>query len=584
MTVITDRDYQVYAVDSVFRYFEKFTGNPVVVMPTGTGKSIVIARFLQRVFKAWPNQKVMMVTHVKELIEQNYEKLLSAWPSAPAGINSAGLGKKDTHQRIIFGGIGTVANKAASFGHVDLLLVDECHLISPHEGTMYRKFINALMTRNPNLKVIGLSATPYRLGMGLITEEGGIFTDVCVDMTTVEAFNWFIDQGYLLPPIPKKTQLKVDLSGVHTRGGEFIESELQFAVDKDEITEKAIREAMEIGHNRQAWLVFTAGVEHACHVADMMNMMGIPTIAIHSKMTKSERDEGLRLFKKGHYRAATNNNVLTTGFDYPAIDLILMLRPTQSPVLWVQMLGRGTRPLFVDGFDLSSVEGRRSSITASPKQNCLVLDFAGNTKRLGPINDPVLPKKKGKGSGEAPVKECPVCATYNHAAARICISCGYNFPIETKLRSEASTEELVKIDLPIVEEFKVSHVTYAKHEKRDKPPMVRVTYYCGYRSFSEYVCFEHPDFAGRKATQWWRKRTQIDRPTTTEAALDIIEKVNVPTSIRVWINKQYPEIMDFCFDGSMFGKQEACPLDKPQVDVTGKIKQYKDVEDEDIPF
>lgn len=585
MTIVQDRDYQTFGVDSIFTYFKEHkVGNPIVVMPTGTGKSIIIARFLQRVFSSWPNQKIMMVTHVKELIEQNYEKLLSVWPSAPAGIYSAGLGKNDIHQKIIFGGIASVANKYLSFGHVDIILVDECHLISPHENTMYRKFINGLLTRNPNLRVIGLSATPYRLGMGLITEEGGLFTDVCVDMTTVEAFNWFIDQGYLLPPIPKKTTLKLDLDGVHTRGGEYIDSELQVAVNKDEITEKAIREAMELGADRQSWLVFTSGVEHAIRVCEMMNDMGIPTVSVHSKLTKEERNEAIRGLKSGKYRAATNNNVLTTGFDHPPIDLILMLRPTQSPVLWVQMLGRGTRPCFVAGFDLTTKEGRVASINASHKQNCLVLDFAGNTKRLGPINDPVIPKKKGKGAGEAPVKECPACNTYNHAAARLCISCGYEFPLETKLRNEASTDELIKADMPIVEQFKINHITYSKHEKRDAPPMVKVAYYCGYRAFYEYICFEHTNYAGRKARMWWRQRSEIDPfPSSTAEALEIIDRVKVPTAIKVWVNKTYPEIMDFCFDGSDFGQKEPCPIDVPAVNVTGRFTKQEDIP-EDIPF
>lgn len=583
MTKITDRDYQVYAVDSIFHYFRNNpTGNPVVAMPTGTGKSVVIARFLQKVFSQWANQKIMMVTHVKELIEQNYEKLLSLWPTAPAGIHSAGLGKKDVHQKIIFGGIGTAVNAASLFGHVDLLLIDECHLVSPNETTMYRKFINKLMAINPNLRVIGFTATKYRLGMGLITDEGGLFTDTCVDMTTIEVFNWFIAQGYLLPPIPRPTKLDIDFESLHTRGGEFIDSELQQTMDRDYITERAIREAQELGADRQSWLVFTTGVEHAIHVADAMNSMGIPTVAVHSKLTKAEREEAIRGFKTGRYRAVTNNNVLTTGFDFPAIDLIIMLRPTQSPILWVQMLGRGTRPVYTDGFDLTTTEGRLASIASSQKQNCLVLDFGKNTKRLGPINDPVLPKKKGNKKGEAPVKECPMCSTINHASVRVCIYCGYNFPIETKLNIEASTDALVKDDLPVVEEFNVEHVTYSKHEKAGKPPMVKVGYYCGYRAFYEYVCFEHNDFAGRKARQWWKRRTNIDYPNSTDEALELIDKVQTATSLRVWTNKQYPEIMDVCLDGSRFGKQEPCPVDKPVVNVIGRASD--NVPDEDIPF
>ena len=135
-----------------------------------------------------------------------------------------------------------------------------------------------------------------------------------------------------------------------------------------------------------------------------------------------------------------------------------------------------------------------------------------------------------------------------------------------------------------MEEFNVEHVNYTKHEKAGKPPMVKVSYYCGYRAFHEYVCFEHQDFAGRKARQWWKRRTQEDFPASTEEALDRIDKIKTATSLRVWTNKQYPEIMDVCLDGSKFGKQEPCPVDSPVVNIIGRVKATTEEFDEDIPF
>lgn len=138
-----------------------------------------------------------------------------------------------------------------------------------------------------------------------------------------------------------------------------------------------------------------------------MELYGIPTTCIHSKLTKDERTERLAGLKSGKYRAAVNNNILTTGFDLPSIDLIAVIRPTNSPGLWVQMLGRGTRPVYAPGFDLWSTAGRLAAIEAGSKQDCLVLDFAGNTRRLGPINDPVLPRKRAteRGSTSTPLRK-----------------------------------------------------------------------------------------------------------------------------------------------------------------------------------
>jgi DNA repair protein RadD len=583
------RDYQSFAVNSVFDYFKSHDGNPLIAMPTGTGKSVVIALFLQAVFNSFPNQRVMILTHVKELIEQNFEKLRAVWPHAPAGIYSAGLNKRDTLHRIIFGGIASVAKKATVFGHVDLLIIDEAHLVSPADETMYRAFIDTLKVINPYLKVIGLTATPWRLGHGKITDDG-IFTDVCCDMTSMQAFNWLLEQGYLCPLVPRATRSLLDVDGVHLRGGEFIAAELQNAIDKHHITEAALKETLELAHDRKSWLVFCAGVEHAVHVADMLNTMGISCRAVHSKMPDKERDAAIADWKAGRIQAITNNNVMTTGIDHPALDLIVMLRPTASTVLWVQMLGRGTRPLYPDGYDVSTAEGRLAAIADSIKQNCLVLDFAGNTKRLGPINDPVIPRKKGEKGGDAPVKLCEHCGVWNHASVRICVHCGTPFPeLHIKIKSTASTDDLIKVDIPIVEVFAVDHVTYSLHTKVGRPPMMKLKYYCGLRNFSEFVCIEHEGYAGKKAREWWRVRCDLPLPPTALDALEMVSLLKTATHLEVWSNKKFPEIMRYCFDGTAFGRQEPTALptvaayNKPKV-MPGERPVDTSQFDDDIPF
>lgn len=597
------RPYQWDGICAIWDYFKNGgTGNPIVAMPTGIGKSVVIGGFVRSVYDSFPNQRVMILTHVKELIEQNFDKLFQIWPTAPAGIYSSGLNRRDLYNNITFGGIASVAKRAAEFGHVDLIIIDEAHLVSPSESTMYQKFILELKQYNPHLKVIGLTATPYRLGHGKIVEEGSLFTDICYDSTTLEEFNKLIADGYLCPLVPKRTELMLNVDGVHMRGGEFIAKELQNAVDKYELTETAVKEAIEVGHDRQAWLVFTAGVEHAIHTAEILNAYGISARAVHSgnkqfKMTDTERDNAIADFKAGKLRALVNNNVLTTGFDHPPIDLIIMLRPTSSPGLWVQMLGRGTRPVYAPGYDLDTLEGRLAAIEAGGKPNCMVLDFGGNTKRLGPINDPVLPPRKGKKKGDAPIKLCEnannknqLCNTWVHAGARWCPECGGEFVFQTKLNQGASTDELIKGDLPVVEEFKIDHITYSQYVNKDKSPMMKVSYYSGFRMFNEYVCIEHEGFALHKAKKWWTERTDIPFPETTEQALNVADTLQTCTSLRVWTNKKYPEIMAHCFDGSHFGKEEVDPFSGPSVqsDKTNVPMENNNLSnnnwDDDTPF
>lgn len=570
--MIVLRDYQREAIDSLYRYFSTHPDpedNPVIAMPTGTGKAVVIAGFVREVMQRWPGQRIMMLTHVKELIEQNADKLHNVWPQAPLGIFSAGLGQKVGHKPITFAGIQSAAKNPAWFGHVDIVLIDECHLVSPDENAAYKKFIKALRETNLKLRVIGLSATPYRLGLGMIT-DGGIFTDVCYDATSLRAFNWLLDEGYLSPLIPMPTEAELDVSKVHKRGGEFISKELQDAVGDYAINREALAEAIEKASNRNHWLIFASGIEHVETIHQILTEFGIMSTFVHSKVGSAERADNLARFKSGEVRALINADILTTGFDFPALDCIILLRPTSSPGLHVQILGRGTRPYYAPGFDLASKEGRLAALANSIKRNCLVLDFAGNTQRLGPINDPRIPRKRGEGGGDIPLKVCDACGCLNHISARFCINvdCGHEFVFDNKLNGKASTLALIVRDEPQVEVFEVERVTYAKHARPGHTPSLKVSYFSGIRRFTEWICLEHHgNPIQNKAHKWWRERDgtgntweweirtglrveteRRDVPPFISQALQVAPHLRVPSRIRVWVNKRYPEILSYMFD------------------------------------
>lgn len=548
------RYYQKEAEWSIFNYFVTGnTGNPVLALPTGTGKSLVIANFIVTTMNNWPNQRILMLTHVKELIQQNAETLKKVWEEVPLGIHSAGLNDRDILMPIIYGGVQSVAktikklklsdNEILSkhFGHRDILIIDEAHLLSQKEDSMYQYVISNLMTINPNLKIIGFTATPYRLKQGMITDDG-IFTDVCYDITRYNAFNRLIAEGYLAPLIPRKTNIEIDTSNVKLVAGEFDKKELQKVVDKHEVIFEAVKESIYLGRDRNCWLVFATGIENCEHVAAMFQYFGVDALASHSKLSDEENAKRLQAFKNGEIKALVNANKLTTGFDHPPIDMIVMLRPTMSPVLWIQMLGRGTRPY----------DGSNDKFPYV-KENCLVLDFAGNTKRLGPINDPIKPKKHtAKGTpGDAPIRICPHCGVYNHASIRFCINCGQEFVFETKLFKTSSTDELIRTDNSVVELFEVNKVLYNLHIKRDSegvvqsPPSIRVSYFCGLQKFDEWICLEHPGVVAKKARDWWRERHNEEPPLTTHLALQRVNELKVPKLIKVWTNKRFPEVIGY---------------------------------------
>lgn len=523
------RPYQTAAVNSLYRYFEKQAGNPLIVLPTGTGKSVVLAEFIRSALEQYPDTRIVLATHQKELIAQDYQKLVALWPDAPAGIFSAGLGRRQLDRPVTFAGIQSIYRHALKLPPIDMLLVDEAHTIPKKGGGMWRQFIADLKLNNPLVKAVGFTATPYRMDSGMLHKgENALFTDIAFEANLVD----MVKQGYLTELVTVPTETRLDVSGVHMRGGEFIESELQQAVNLDHVTRAAVTEILRHGADRGSWIVFCSGVAHSENVATALRAAGIPSESVSGDTPQAQRDSILRRFKAGELRAVCNNNVLTTGFDAPGIDLIACLRPTGSPGLWVQMLGRGMR-------------------LAPGKDDCLVLDFAMNTERHGHI-DRIRPDRTPKEKdtdGVAPTKECPACGTKLHASVRVCHECGHCFPRdEPNIASEASRAALLSYQ-EAPKQVPVSRVLYFCHSKEGKPDSLRVEYLCGLSRHSEWVCLEHTGFPRELASRWWAKRMPGARtPNSIAEALELAPMLPIPAAIRVRKNGKYTEIVDCVFE------------------------------------
>lgn len=547
------RWYQDEAVEAVFDLFNELQGydeegkprrvNPLICLPTGTGKSLVIALIIMRAMQAYPQTRPIMGTHVKELVEQNAEKLASFWPGVDMGIYAAGLKRKEHENPVVYGSIQSMAKKfndegKTIFGFRDFLIVDEAHLISPNADTQYLAFITALQQINPWLKVIGLSATPFRMGLGHLT-EGNMFTHVAYNLCTIEGFGRLLAEGFIAPIFPRPTETNFDLSGVGMRQGDYQPGALEKAVDKSDVTYGAVNEMIKYGWNRRAWLVFASGIDHAEHIAEAMRVHGVPAAAVHSKLSPAVNDERIAAFKRGELRCLVNKDKLTTGFDHPPIDLVGMMRPTMSTGLWVQMLGRATRP-------------------APNKNDALVLDFAGNTPRLGPINDPVIPKprKKGDTPGESPIKICPECQVYNHSSVRVCAACQHEFPVNTDMNSglstEAGTAELMREEMPEAEWCEVDRVILVNHVAKSGKKFIKACYYTGMRTFFEYITVEDGihGLVKKKGRDWVRQRANSEPPEwSNDLVIQNAHNLRIPNAIKVWTNKKpYPEIISYDFE------------------------------------
>jgi len=514
------REYQQRTINDLYGWFSKNNGHPCLVLPTGSGKSHIIAELCKDAIQNWPETQILMLTHVKELICQNAEKIREHWPNAPLGIYSSSLGKRQLGEPITFAGIQSVRNRANAIGFVDLVIIDECHLVSHKQEGGYRKMIAELTLINPELRVIGLTATPFRLGHGLITDKPAIFDDLLESVCIEE----LIHKGYLAPLRSKVTISKLDTTGVHKRGGEFIESELQAAVDNDDMNINIVQEVIKRAGDRKAWLFFCTGVDHAQHIKDELIKAGIPAECVTGKTPQKQRDDIINNFKAGNIRALTNCSVLTTGFNYPDIDLIIMLRPTMSPGLYVQMAGRGMRP-------------------KSHTDHCLVLDFAGNVETHGPITHVRPPDKKEKGEGDAPVKVCDNCLELVHISAKACPACGEPFPPPEEPKLVLRNDDIMGLE---GSEMDVTSWLWRKHtSKASGKEMLAVTYYGALSDMpiTEYLCVTHEGYAGEKArrlfsdiayksgafVQW--TNTIDDRWTLDSAALYQQKNGQPPTSI-----------------------------------------------------
>jgi DNA repair protein RadD len=508
------RSYQQAAVDAVYEHLRSRDDNPVVVLPTGAGKSLVLAKIAADAVQLWGG-RVLILAHVKELLEQNAAKVRALCPELPVGIYSAGLKRRDTATPVLVAGIQSIYKRACELEPFDLIVVDEAHLIGKSDG-IYRQFLADCKVINPHVRVIGLTATPFRLDSGMICSPDHFLNHVCYEVGIRE----LIRDGYLCPLVSKAGVQRADFSGLHIRGGEFASDEVeQLACDTD-LVSAACAEIVELTRDRKAVLIFATSVAHGRLVTKILQekhntecgfVCGeTPAQEREELLARFRGDVGDSLFERPPLRFLCNVNVLTTGFDAPRIDCVVMLRPTMSPGLLYQCVGRGFR-LHPD------------------KKNCLVLDFGGNIERHGPI-DQLRPKTKDSpGTGIAPAKACDNCHTLVACSYSVCPECGQPFPPPKRKQhdSQASQQGILTGQITDLE-YEVRDVVYRLHRKRDSaedaPRTLRVDYLIGLDHWqSEYICVEHTGYARRKAENWWRQRCHEPCPDDAELALDLAE-------------------------------------------------------------
>lgn len=505
------RWYQQEAVDAVWNHLCGQAGNPIVVVPTGGGKTHIIAQVCHDAINKF-NGRVIVLAHRKELLQQSAAKLKAI--GLAVGLYSAGLNQRDTMSDVVLAGIQSVYEKAVEFGERNLVIVDESHLV-PSEGEgMYRTFFKDLAQTSPRFRVVGLTATPFRTGEGKVCRPDALFQKIAYSVPIKR----LIQEGYLCRLTTPDTSFSVDTSGLHIRGGEFIPAEMIALFDDDRKIEVACIEIIQKTQDRHSLLVFCSGVFHAAKTAKKLEeLTGEECGLVTGDTFPLERAATLERFKNGSLKRLVNIDVLTTGFDSPNIDALAILRSTNSPGLLAQMVGRGFR------IDPS-------------KSECLVLDFGENFKRLGPIDAEDFghqKKRQGRGDSDAPQKTCPACAESCAVSLRVC-SCGWKFP-EPPIATHGTNPDgspIFESDIPPTT-WVVEEVHFARHKKKKgepgDPDTLRVDYVVvpsegggnlTRQTISEWVCLEHENFARNKAAAWWKERSLAPLPDI-DGAIDL---------------------------------------------------------------
>lgn len=531
------RPYQQRSIDRLYQWWVAHPGveeAPIVCMPTGSGKSVVIAELCRLLFDTWPEEhpRTVVLVPSKELAEQNAAKLRAMLPThLSVGYYSASLGQRRPDADVIVATIGSIYKDAHLLGNIKCVVVDECHLVDPNgiESGRYRQFLSRL-ARLCQFRVVGYTATPFRgNGVWLTDGEHPLFTGIACTITTQE----LLDAGFLSPlvrPIDA-VATRIDTTGVRTTSGDYNLGELAACVDA--YIPAAAREAVQLAADRRKWIAFTATVANANALIAELRSHGIACALVCGETPKAEREELIEQFRAGLLRCLVTVLALATGFDVPDVDCILWLRPTQSPVLYVQGCGRGMR----------IHEG---------KTDCLWLDFSDTTERLGPV-DAIKGRKRSRKSAresaEAPTKVCDECGERMPPATAICPNCGYQFPPTVQEVRQASNAAIMSSQFqPKIVRYDITDVRYARHQKPGSPDSIRVDYYAGLRRVcSEWVCLSHPGFAGEKARNWWHRRAPRDyMPGGTDQAIEWIDggyQLAAPAAIEVNETGKFPEIV-----------------------------------------
>lgn len=500
------RIYQQSAIDAAISWVKYKASPAIIVLPTGAGKTIVIKELAN--YYCGQSLRVCILAHRKELLQQASDKFTNN-----VEIYSASIGKGDINAPIVIAGIQSIYNKEAN--PFDIIIIDECHRVPNKLEGMYWSFIK----KNPQAKIIGLTATPSRLEGGALGWGEIVYS---IDYKHLQ------EAGYL-SPLTNKLSCEPNLKDIKITLGEYHEGQLADVMSDPELLALSIKKIMAYSVGRNSILIFCVTVKHAELLNDAMRLNGMDAAIITGSTADGIRDDIIESFKGGQIRYLINCMVLLEGFDAPDVDMIVCLRPTKSRSLWWQMMGRGVR-------------------LSNNKNDCLLIDMAGNLREHGGMGMPFVEKSYREAATDRG-KACPLCEEFLAVAKRQC-TCGYEFPEQearkaAHLKNHDSKTNVVYEPQPDVQ-YDIKDVGYYKHVKKATGSIsLRVDYYCegaNYGKISEWI-------APFKAQQFFHERgitlTKAMTAETIDEMVLMADSLKKPESIVVSQDGQWQRVSKY---------------------------------------
>jgi len=538
MVAYEPRPYQAQALDDVFRAMVE---EPFVLLQaaTGAGKTILFSELVKQCLLRW-RMRVLILAHRELLVRQSYDKLVKVWPEAAfnVGLACASAGQVELGRPVTIGSPQTLANRLGDTPPVDLIIIDEAHRVPPAGAeSQYQAVLDTMRGYRPNMRVLGVTATPFRLGHGLI------YGKACKR----GARNWWprlhsrigiadlVELGYLAPYRGKAAvELGEELAGVKKSAGDYNLQALGDMMGREVHIQSAVKAYEDYGEGRAHVVAFCVVITHAQRLAEAFNAAGHRAVVVHSQMTHEERQRAMADFEEGRAKIICNVGVLTEGWDCTAVDCVLMCRPTMSPALWVQMVGRALR-------------------VHPGKADALVLDLSDNWLKHGDPDDPTIEVPTG---GKAPKKTeprakiCPECQSIAPPAASVCPQCGHEWKVQV-------VEVARRLEMrPLADSPRPLRIVEARAEpftSRAGNKLLRLTLACR-EAGNVMTTFVHHywDVEGRasdvgriKAQSLWRNFGAGPPPQTVEEAILRFGQVRLPPTVMVKPNGKFLNVVGY---------------------------------------